>query len=112
MDFHRRQIRVFTVLLGRIKRREKPGASDNSMKSSNGEEPSQPSATLDHLAASPARILASPQQINTSARKFPAAKKIVEQRTPPITTSQSRARKPPRHRRPIPPHPIPPPPTS
>jgi hypothetical protein len=61
MYFHRREIGVFTVLLGGIEGRKKSRKSDNSMKNGKGEEPSLPSAALDHLAAALARILGSAQ---------------------------------------------------
>src|SRR2546425_10781423 len=92
MNFHRRQIRALAVLLGGIVGREKSRQRDDSVENGKGEEPSLPAAAPDHLAATSVRILGSAKYSNTSARKFPATRKIVEQSTPPITTYKSRAR--------------------
>jgi hypothetical protein len=86
MDFHWWQIGPLTVLLGRIVGRKKAGTRHDSVKNREREQPSLPTTTLDHFVAAPARILGSAQYTSTSAKKFPATRKTVEQSTPPITT--------------------------
>ncbi len=61
MNFHRRQVGAFAILLGRIIGREKTRARHHSMKNSKRDEPSLPSAALDHFAAALVRILGSAQ---------------------------------------------------
>src|SRR5260370_11808759 len=92
MNSHGRQIGALAILLGGVVGRKESRKRNHSVENGKGEEPSLPAAALDHPVATSVRTLGSAKYNNTSARRFPTTRKIVEHSTPPITTYKSRAR--------------------
>src|SRR6266567_7648198 len=92
VNSHGRQVRSLTILLQRIVWCEKPGTGYDAVKDKKGDEPSRQRTTTRHSAPASVRILGSAHKSNRSARKFPPTRKIVERRTPPMTTYKSRPR--------------------
>jgi len=86
MQAHRRQVRILAIcstgLLGARKTRRR----DNAVHDSEDEQPDCDFAAASSLEALSVRIRGSSQNRSMSARKFPAARTIVENKTPPMTT--------------------------
>src|SRR5260370_7478329 len=105
MNCHGRQRGALAILLGGVVGRKESRKRNHSVENGKGEEPSLPAAALDHPVATSVRTLGSAKYNNTSARRFPTTRKIVEHSTPPITTYKSPPRIPPTTTRPTPAHP-------
>src|SRR5260221_9470823 len=91
VNFHRWQIGMLTILLHGIVGSKKTRAGHYRVKRAQHQKPAKNLASLHYLTPAVARIRGSAQYSSTSARKFPATRKTVENSTPPITTYRSRA---------------------
>src|SRR5258705_10374110 len=91
VKFHGRQIRTLTILLHGIVRSKKSRAGYHRVERAQHQKPAKNLAPSHYRTPAVARIRGSAQYSSTSARKFPATRKTVEKRTPPITTYRSRA---------------------
>src|SRR5258708_25734280 len=90
VNFHRWQIGMLTILLHGIVGSKKTRAGHYRVKRAQHQKPAKNLAPH-YLTPAVARIRGSAQYSSTSARKFPATRKTVENSTPPITTYRSQA---------------------